>query len=127
MEDKKISDMAELLCKGARMLSHYCPDCKVPLFREGTRVFCPSCGRDVVMEGRSEKDNIPDKPDDKPAKPAEQKEGEQEGQGGLEAVRKAIDKLLQELDRKDDAESIKELVDTIYKAVEIFEKLRKLY
>ena len=50
MEDKKISEMAELLFKGVKMLSHHCPECGVPLFQDGDRIFCPSCGRDVVFE-----------------------------------------------------------------------------
>ncbi len=50
MEDKKISEMAELLFKGVKMLSHHCPECGVPLFQDGDRIFCPSCGRDVIFE-----------------------------------------------------------------------------
>ena len=50
MEDKKISEAVELLYKGAKMLSYYCPECKVPLFKYKDRIFCPSCKRDVVFE-----------------------------------------------------------------------------
>jgi len=55
MEDKKISEMAELLCKGVKMLSYHCPECNVPLFKDGDRIFCPVCGRGAVFESELEK------------------------------------------------------------------------
>ena len=46
----KVKEMAELLRKGATMLSQTCPQCKVPLFklRDGT-IICPVCKRKVVF------------------------------------------------------------------------------
>jgi len=41
--------MAELIKSGATMLSENCPDCKVPLFRLKGEVFCPNCGRRVLL------------------------------------------------------------------------------
>ncbi len=58
MEDKKISEMAELLFRGAKMLSHHCPECGAPLFQDGNRIFCPSCGRDVIFESDSGKEGV---------------------------------------------------------------------
>ncbi len=55
MEDKKISEMAELLCKGVKMLSYHCPECNVPLFSNGDRIFCPVCGREAIFESELEK------------------------------------------------------------------------
>ena len=46
--------MAELLKSGASMLSEVCPECKVPLFRMGREVFCPSCGKRVILVKRGE-------------------------------------------------------------------------
>ncbi len=59
VSDKKISEKgiasaAELLYKGAKMLAHSCPECKMPLFEKDGRVFCPSCGREVIIEENAE-------------------------------------------------------------------------
>lgn len=59
MGDKKISEKeiesaAELLYKGAKMLACNCSECKMPLFEKDGKVFCPSCGREVIIEGEDE-------------------------------------------------------------------------
>ncbi len=43
MEDKKISEAAELLYKGAKMLQFHCEDCGLPLFQHEGKVICASC------------------------------------------------------------------------------------
>jgi len=48
--DKKISEAVELLYKGAKMLAYHCPECKLPLFEKDNKIFCPSCGKEVVFE-----------------------------------------------------------------------------
>jgi len=55
MVDKKISEMAELLCRGVKMLSYHCPECNVPLFRNGDKIFCPVCGREAIFESELER------------------------------------------------------------------------
>ncbi len=50
VEDKKISESAELLLKGAKMLKYHCPDCLLPLFKDNERVFCPSCKTEYIIE-----------------------------------------------------------------------------
>ena len=46
----KVKEMAELLRKGATMLSQTCPQCKVPLFKlRGGTIICPVCKRKVVF------------------------------------------------------------------------------
>ncbi|MDI9642980.1 MAG: Sjogren's syndrome/scleroderma autoantigen 1 family protein [Archaeoglobales archaeon] len=60
MSNKKISeesiiDAAQLLRKGAKMLSYYCPECKFPLFEAENKVFCPNCEREVKIEKKEEK------------------------------------------------------------------------
>ena len=37
------------------MLSYHCPECNVPLFSNGDRIFCPVCGREAVFESELEK------------------------------------------------------------------------
>ncbi len=49
-----IKKMAELLKSGASMLSEVCPNCRVPLFKMGREVFCPSCGKRVILVKRGE-------------------------------------------------------------------------
>ncbi|WP_456477793.1 Sjogren's syndrome/scleroderma autoantigen 1 family protein [Geoglobus ahangari] len=48
-EDKKISEAVGLLLKGAKMLSHHCPSCYLPLFQQDERVFCPHCKREFTL------------------------------------------------------------------------------
>lgn len=40
--------MSELLLQGMTMTDRHCPECTSPLFRDGDRLFCPECQRDVV-------------------------------------------------------------------------------
>ncbi|MCD6369736.1 MAG: hypothetical protein J7L38_08095 [Thermoproteales archaeon] len=45
-----IKRMAELLKRGATMLSDVCPICKTPLFRLNTgEVICPQCERRIFL------------------------------------------------------------------------------
>ena len=45
--------MSELLLQGMTMTDRHCPECGAPLFRDGDRVFCPECERQVVEDGTS--------------------------------------------------------------------------
>ncbi|MCS7130690.1 MAG: hypothetical protein NZ872_04645, partial [Archaeoglobaceae archaeon] len=59
MSNKKISeesiiDAAQLLRKGAKMLSQYCSECKFPLFESENKIFCPNCEREVKIEKKEE-------------------------------------------------------------------------
>ncbi|HIQ03164.1 MAG TPA: hypothetical protein EYH40_01950 [Desulfurococcales archaeon] len=52
-----IKRMADLLKSGAVMLSHVCPNCKIPLFKLKTgETLCPSCGTRyyIVADSREE-------------------------------------------------------------------------
>lgn len=50
--------MSELLLQGATMTNEHCGNCGDPLFRDGERTFCPTCGgtgdTDDVDEGKRE-------------------------------------------------------------------------
>ncbi len=50
LSEGSMKQMAELLRKGATMLSESCPDCNTPLFKlkDGSLV-CPMCNKPVVM------------------------------------------------------------------------------
>jgi len=56
ISDNAISDAAELLYKGAKMLTYHCPDCKLPLFEKDGKIFCPSCGKEAIFEKELEKE-----------------------------------------------------------------------
>lgn len=141
MEDKKISDAVNLLYKGAKMLPYHCPDCKVPLFQDGDRIFCPSCGRDVIIEGKTPQGEVKEE-----VKEAEQKKEEiklekpeyktktQQVQPEVtgndfevveNSLKEAILKLSDELRRAESVEEIREIIDTLDKTTQILERLRK--
>ena len=43
--------MSELLLQGATMTNRHCPECHSPVFRYDGREFCPTCQREVAVEG----------------------------------------------------------------------------
>lgn len=48
MSDQNMREMAEMLRKGAKMLSMSCPECGNPLFQmKSGEVICPRCKREV--------------------------------------------------------------------------------
>ena len=50
-----MKEMAEMLRRGAKMLSITCPECSSPLFQmKSGEIYCPHCKREVkiVEEGR---------------------------------------------------------------------------
>jgi len=128
VEDKKISEAVELLYKGAKMLSYYCPECKVPLFKDKDRVFCPSCKRDVVFESDDKFKYV--KQDLKVENRVEfgEKEIKQVIQSNeLEEVFKdAISNLALKLKNVEDTENLKEIVELIDKLTNLIEKLKRL-
>ncbi len=140
MEDKKISDAVNLLYKGAKMLSYHYPECKVPLFRDGDRVFCPSCGRDVIFESETsqfevkdetemkveKKETKPEKSEERAqAKPIQSETTKNDFEAVEESLKEAILKLSNELRRAKSTEEIREIVEVIDKTTQILERLRK--
>jgi len=56
MSDQSLKEMAEMLRKGAKMLSITCPECGAPLFQLKTgEIFCPREKREVriIKEGEA--------------------------------------------------------------------------
>ena len=116
MEDKKISEAAKALVRGAKMLSHHCPECKLPLFQEGKRIYCPSCGKDVVI--------VSD--DDAEAGTAADIRIEDTGEAGeaVENLRRLIDELSSKLLESSYSE-MREILDIMLRAAEVLERLKK--
>lgn len=55
MSNENIQDMAELLRKGARMLSESCPICATPIFQLKTGdLFCSKCNKPVKILSKDE-------------------------------------------------------------------------
>jgi len=116
MEDKKISEAAKALIRGAKMLSHHCPECKLPLFEEDERVYCPSCGRDVVILTNNVEET----------ETAETTLEQQLKRGGKaeENLRQLIDELSTRLSSSSYSE-MKEILEIMLRAAEVLEKLRR--
>ncbi|RUM33038.1 MAG: hypothetical protein DSY33_05690 [Archaeoglobus sp.] len=148
MEDKKISEMAELLCRGAKMLSYYCPDCNVPLFKNGEKIFCPVCGREAVFENelKEMKENKFRADDVKKIKKIKKEKEDsssksqinvpQETKGSVphtteiisavDSVKVAILRVCRKMEREDEISSLEKKVKLVKELIEVVEKLLKL-
>ncbi len=129
MSDKKISEKgiasaAELLYKGAKMLAHSCPECKMPLFEKDGKIFCPSCGREAVIEGESTSDvptpvsrtnesPLPDKPAEKGSEPVV-----------VEKVEKAISRVCDLIVESKDVEEVSKLTESLERLTNVLKRLR---
>lgn len=103
MNEDKVKEMAKLLLSGAIMLAEQCPVCGAPLFRlKDNTVKCPSCGY-VKTENKEE---------------AKQKitTGTEK-----EILTKKLDSLLQSLEKSQDVNEIR----TILEAIKIIHELLK--
>jgi UPF0148 protein len=126
VSDKKISEKgiasaAELLYKGAKMLAHSCPECKMPLFEKDGKIFCPSCGREVVIEEDSAaKAESEEKPPEstKPAVKADYDEA-------VEKIEMAISKVCDMMVESRSVEEVRVLSDSLEKLVDALKKLRE--
>lgn len=49
MSEEYVRKAAELLKMGATLLPDTCPMCNVPLIRFRGDVFCPKCGRKIIL------------------------------------------------------------------------------
>jgi UPF0148 protein len=49
LSDENIKKTAELLRRGASLLSQSCPQCGSPLLKIKDEIYCPSCGKKVVI------------------------------------------------------------------------------
>ena len=110
MSEGSMKEMAELLRRGARMLSESCSECGTPLFRlKSGEVICPSCNKPVKMvkEGTAE--------------------GEAAQQGGLEAtIRRKVGEVQATLESEKDQAKIKEITYTLIALLDALEKAKRL-
>lgn len=122
MSNKKISedsiiDAAQLLRKGAKMLSYYCPECKFPLFETDNKIFCPNCEREVKIEKKAEI-----------AVDSGEKEREKIDEKFRlldEKLQSAISKVCDLILNASSAEEVRILSESLEKLVSILEKIKK--
>jgi len=142
MEDKKISDISKLLIGGAKMLSYHCPDCKVPLFEENKRIFCPSCDREAIIEGHnnsqegkveksatevSEKSEYENSILDKSKIEFNDENTVPTNADELESIyMRSILRLSKKLENSEDLNEIKEILDIIDRLVKINDKFKRI-
>ena len=127
MDDKKISEAVELLYKGAKMLSQHCPECKVPLFEDKGRIFCPSCKREVVFEKDVKSGKLNKIEDLGNSTQVRENTGDDLHKLKLESVLKdAIASLVLKLKNSEDLKDLREIVDLIDKLTNLIEKLKRL-
>jgi len=59
MSGDRMKEMAELLRKGATMLSYSCPECQSPLFQlKNGEIWCQNCQRQVVIVPEGEESKV---------------------------------------------------------------------
>uniref|UniRef100_A0A7C2S4A1 Uncharacterized protein n=1 Tax=Archaeoglobus fulgidus TaxID=2234 RepID=A0A7C2S4A1_ARCFL len=121
ISEKEIASAAELLYKGAKMLAYNCPDCKMPLFEKDGRVFCPSCGRDVIIEGEKETSGLQER---------SEVEGEmitsETGYVDLYGkVERAISKVCDMIAESRSVEEVRVLSESLEKLVDVLIKIKR--
>jgi len=105
-----MKQIAELLRKGATMLSESCPECNTPLFRlKDGSLFCPMCNKPVVVvSGDAEAEAVAQ-------------------HGSMEqTLLKKMKDIQVVLEAEKDPERINALLDTLMRLIEAYERLRKL-
>lgn len=118
ISDESIVDAAQLLRKGAKMLSYYCPECKFPLFEAENKIFCPNCEREVKIE-KKEEITV-----DRTA--GEERKVFKESSGSLEAkLESAISRVCDLILKATSAEEVKALSESLDKLASVLEKVKK--
>lgn len=131
MGDKKISEKeiesaAELLYKGAKMLAYNCPECKMPLFEKDEKVFCPSCGREVIIEGENELPEAQTKSETAYDETVREETISRTDYAELpEKVEKAILKVCDMIAESRSVEEVRMLSESLEKLVEVLRKIKE--
>ncbi len=132
MSDKKISDdavasAAELLYKGAKMLSKHCPECGLPLFEKDGRVFCSNCGDVREAEGASEGGAEEVRREVERGGAEGAKAAPAVNQMLLDAMERAAVRICEMIEVSGDAEEVRCLTESLEKLVASMERARKFY
>ncbi|WP_456468509.1 Sjogren's syndrome/scleroderma autoantigen 1 family protein [Archaeoglobus sp.] len=127
MSDKKISEKdissaAELLYKGAKMLAYHCPDCKIPLFEKDGKIFCPSCGREAVIEGQQEEKMVDERLPE-PRQPSTSQDATEIADLSKK-IELAMSKVCDMIMQSRSVEEVKELSESLEKLADVMKKLK---
>ncbi len=136
MVDKKISEAAELLYKGAKMLQFHCQDCGLPLFRHEGKTFCPGCKVEYeivenyvkkVGEIKEEEKEV-----EEVAKKKEEKAAPTKTKFAVnfdyveENLTEVMKRLSEKLVKADSLREMEEIISILNEIVELSERLKKL-
>ena len=128
VEDKKISESAELLLKGAKMLKYHCPDCLLPLFKDNERVFCPSCKTEYIIE---ESNVIPKAQVSETEKREEVTKRKKEiitesvlDNDLIKLIEKLIEKLVRRAMSSESLNEIREITEIVERLTHVLEKIK---
>jgi len=110
LSEGSMKQMAELLRKGATMLSETCPECNTPLFKlkDGSLV-CPMCNKPVVVV------------------PADADTEGMAQQGSIDqTLMNKIKEIQDMLEQEKDPNRINALLETLMKLLDTRERVRKI-
>lgn len=98
MSEDKVKEMAKLLLSGATMLAEQCPVCGAPLFRlKDNTIKCPSCGYTKTEKVEKKEETIQ----------------EITTRTEKEILTKKLDLLLQNLEKSQDVNEIRVILEAI--------------
>jgi len=117
ISDKEISTAAELLYKGAKMLSYGCPECKLPLFEKDGKVFCPSCGREAVILSEDKEEEMAE------AVTEVKSESKSEPASLVSQFERAILKVCEMILNTDRVDDVRILSESLEKLVDAYKKM----
>ena len=110
LSEGSMKHMAELLRKGATMLSETCPECNTPLFKlQDGSLVCPMCNKPVVVV------------------PADADTEGMAQQGSIDqTLMNKIKEIQGMLEHEQDPSRINALLETLMKLLDTRERVRKL-
>jgi UPF0148 protein len=123
ISEESIVDAAQLLRRGAKMLSYYCPECNFPLFEAEGRIFCPNCEKEVRIEKKGE---IRVEVEKKEEKEEDKKIGETRWSSLEEKLQSAISRVCDLILNANSPEEVKVLSETLERLVGALEKIKRL-
>ncbi|ADC65580.1 Sjogrens syndrome scleroderma autoantigen 1 [Ferroglobus placidus DSM 10642] len=132
MEDKKISEAAELLYKGAKMLQFHCQDCGLPLFKHEGKTFCPGCKVEYeIVENHVKKiGEIKEETEKVVEKIAEEVPTKARFNANFDYVEENLTEVMKKLSEKlvkaDSLREMEEIISILNEIVELSERLKKL-
>ncbi len=128
-EDKKISDAAQLLLKGGKMLGFHCNECGTPLFQMESNIFCPHCQKKYRVVEKDGKKTVEPVKDAIHHTPVHERKISAERHVNREILVKKLealfDKIAAEALESDSIHDVRELVKIMREISEILKELER--